>query len=80
MNEFLLKIRLLRTALKIPQSKIAFELGIEQCTYSRMERGESPMHIEHLFKIAALFCINHSDLLSLSFDQLMREHIQKGGR
>ena len=71
MTESLLKIRLLRTALNISQYKIALALGIEQCTYSRIERGESPMHLEHLFGLASVFCVGFNELCALPLEQLI---------
>jgi transcriptional regulator with XRE-family HTH domain len=78
MNDLLLKIRLLRLTLRVSQMEMANNLGIEQSTYSRMERGLSPMNISHLYAIAHFFRLHFDDFMVLSVEQLVVSLQRKG--
>lgn len=57
-------IRVLRCISGYPQEYVAHLLGISQSAYSRQERGETNMSIEHLEKIGAIYNLSVTDLLN----------------
>ena len=73
MNDLLIKIRLTRIALRIPQSELAHHLGTEQSTYSRIERGLTPLSVDYLFEIARAFKLPPEKLIQLSVAELLSE-------
>ncbi|MEJ2445726.1 MAG: helix-turn-helix transcriptional regulator [Exilibacterium sp.] len=63
MAEFSERLRLLRSARNIKQSRLAELLGISPRSYNRWERGGNLPHLDMLIKIA--------DILQVSLDELV---------
>ncbi len=58
------KIRLLRETQGISQESIAYDLGISQKSYSRIENGDTSLKLSHVEKIAKALQVQPSDLLN----------------
>lgn len=56
-------IREKREALRIPQTAVAYKLGMSQPAYSKIERGETELKASQLYKIAAYLGVSVYDLL-----------------
>ena len=58
------KIRLLRETQGISQESIAYDLGLSQKSYSRIENGDTSLKLSHVEKIAKALQVQPSDLLN----------------
>ncbi len=58
------KIRHLRELRRLRDEDMAGRLGISQCTYSRLEKGEIKLDVERLRKIAEILEVPVEDLLN----------------
>lgn len=56
-------IREKRESLRIPQTAVAYKLGMSQPAYSKIERGETELKASQLYKIAAYLGVSVYDLL-----------------
>jgi transcriptional regulator with XRE-family HTH domain len=76
MNPFSLKARKLREVHGYPQEYVAFQMGISQAAYSKKESGRTQLSILCLGKLAELYHVSLTDLISLSAQELMLRCIQ----
>lgn len=60
-----LKLRLIRESRNYTQEYVAGALNISQTTYCLLEKGNSKISLDRLEKIAALYNISVSELLSI---------------
>ena len=60
------RIRETREDADLTQAEIASRLGIRQNVYSRYERGENPLPVNHLIKLAEIYCTSTDYLLGLT--------------
>jgi len=59
------KVFLYRRKAGLTQKQVGEVLGFKTATtYHRLERGEKPMRVDHLFKLAELFEVNILDLFT----------------
>ncbi|EEI91064.1 DNA-binding helix-turn-helix protein [Sphingobacterium spiritivorum ATCC 33300] len=56
-------IRIKRENLKVSQEAVAFKLDMSQAAYSKIERGETKVKVDQVYKIAHLFGISVYELL-----------------
>lgn len=56
-------IRKKREELRISQEAVAYELEMSQAAYSKIERNETKMKVEQVYKIASYFGISIYELL-----------------
>lgn len=71
MNTFCLKARKLREIHGYPQEYVAFQMGISQAAYSKKESGRTQLSILCLTKLAELYKVSLTDLISLSAQELL---------
>ncbi|GAA3919992.1 helix-turn-helix transcriptional regulator [Hymenobacter algoricola] len=76
MNSFILKVRKLREIHGYPQEYVAFQMGISQAAYSKKESGRTQLSMGCLTKIAELYQMSLTDLISLTAQELMLRCIQ----
>lgn len=77
MSELAFKIRRLRELHQLSQEDMAFELGISQPAYSKMERGVTDIAIYRLQKIANILNCSAGDLMEKSAAELMKQVIDR---
>jgi len=56
-------IRIKREHLKISQEAVAYRLDMSQAAYSKIERGETKVKVDQVYKIADFFGISVYELL-----------------
>jgi transcriptional regulator with XRE-family HTH domain len=69
------KIRRLRELHQLSQEEMAFELGISQPAYSKIERGKTELGVPRLQKIADILKCSVGDLMERSAGELMKRYI-----
>lgn len=76
MNSFNQKARKLREIHGYPQEYVAFQMGISQAAYSKKESGRTQLSVLCLSKLAELYHLSLTDLISLSVQELLLRCIQ----
>jgi len=66
MTKLYLLLKEIRQSKLTSQAEMAYQLGISQAYYSKLERGEVDIKVSLIYKIAELFEINASELLKLA--------------
>ncbi|WP_033563762.1 helix-turn-helix domain-containing protein [Sphingobacterium sp. SYP-B4668] len=56
-------IRIKRENLKISQEAVAYKLDMSQAAYSKIERGETKVKVDQIYKIAEFFGVSVYELL-----------------
>lgn len=77
MPELIEKIRFLRETNGISQEFMAFELGISQPAYSKLERGETKLTISRLQKIAFILGFSTAELMNNNMEVLAARLLQR---
>jgi len=75
MSELAFKIRRLRELQQLSQEDMAFELGISQPAYSKIERGKTELGVHRLQRIADVLKCSTGDLMEKSVGELMKQYI-----
>jgi transcriptional regulator with XRE-family HTH domain len=70
-KELLYKIKRVREHLNLSQAQMADHLDICQSTYSRLESGQRSLSVEHLTAIANRLGVSMTDVVDLSFENLL---------
>lgn len=60
------KLRVLREINNFTQEHVATSIEVSSSTYSLMEKGQTPLTIDRLKKVAALYNMSLTDLINLS--------------
>ena len=55
---------------------MAFDLGISQVAYSKIEKNETKLNLDRLFKIAEILDTNISDLLGLEINKIYQQEFK----
>jgi transcriptional regulator with XRE-family HTH domain len=76
-TELHLKIRFLRERSGANQTELANFLGISQRAYSKIERNETDMRIEHLMAIATFYTLSVTDLFTQGEQELLLMILQQ---
>jgi transcriptional regulator with XRE-family HTH domain len=76
-TELHLKIRFLRERSGANQTDLANFLGISQRAYSKIERNETDMRVEHLLAIAAFYALSVADLFTHGEQELLLMILQQ---
>lgn len=71
MEIFATKIRKLREVHGYPQEYVAFQMGISQAAYSKKETGRTELSLVVLQQVSHLYNIPLTDLISLSWQDLV---------
>ena len=77
MPELIEKIRFLRKINDFSQEFMAFELGISQPAYSKLERGETKLTISRLQKIAFILGFSTAELMNNNMEVLAARLLQR---
>jgi transcriptional regulator with XRE-family HTH domain len=77
MDIFATKIRKLREVHGYPQEYVAFQMGISQAAYSKKETGKTELSLTALQQVSQLYSIPLTDLISLSWQDLVVTTVQK---
>lgn len=67
--EDILRLKELRTSLKLSQSEFATQIGMMQQQYSRYEKGEREPQLKHIRRICKTFNVSADWLLGLENSQ-----------
>lgn len=67
-NKVLKKIRDFRKSRGLSHENMAFELGISPSAYNKLERGETILSLERVYKISLVLEVNLSEILGLNFE------------
>lgn len=70
-NEILYKIKRLRELQNLSQLQVSEKIGVERCTYNRIENGKSELTLTHFILIAGVLGLSAADLLSKSLIELI---------
>ena len=62
-NEILKAIRLRRQQLRYSKEYLGFKLGITQKSYCKIEKGESKLTVETLFKLCQILAVKHKEMV-----------------
>lgn len=71
-----LKVRKLREIYGYSQEFVAYQIGISQAAYSKKESGRTDLSLNCLNKLADIYCIPMTDLISLNTQELLLKVIQ----
>lgn len=74
------KIRKLREIYSFSQEYVAFQMNISQAAYSKKESGRTDLSLNCLSKLAGLYSISITDLISLSTQELLLRVIQNDSK
>jgi transcriptional regulator with XRE-family HTH domain len=77
MENTIMKIRSLRKSKSYTQDYMASQMGMSQKQYSRLENGETPLHLDHLDKISEVLDVGIDYFISSGVQQ--ENHQQVGG-
>ena len=64
MEKIINRIKEIRKEKGISHEAMAFDLGISQVAYSKLEKNETKLNVDRLYKIAEILDIKVSDLLN----------------
>ncbi|GAB3999140.1 hypothetical protein GCM10028807_48520 [Spirosoma daeguense] len=80
METFATKIRKLREVHGYPQEYVAFQIGVSQAAYSKKETGRTELSLMVLQQVSQLYRISLTDLINLTWQDLVVMVIQRGGK
>lgn len=76
MEKIINRIKEIRKEKGISHDAMAFDLGISQVAYSKIEKNETKLNLDRLFKIAEILDTNISDLLGLEINKIYQQEFK----
>lgn len=68
-ERFTILLRSLRAKNNLTQKYLAYQLGISQSQYNKLENGDTPITIDRIIKIAAIFNLDKKEFLKYIVDE-----------
>lgn len=76
MENIINRIKEIRKAKGISHEAMAFDLGISQVAYSKIEKNETKLTLERLYKIAEILDSKISDILGLETHKVYQQEFK----
>ncbi len=76
MEKIINKIREIRKEKGISHEAMAFDLGISQVAYSKLEKNETKLNVDRLYRIAEILDTKIADLLGLEVSKIYQQEFK----
>ena len=76
MERIINRIKEIRKEKGISHEAMAFDLGISQVAYSKLEKNETKLNVDRLYKIAEVLDTKVSDLLGLEVNKIYQQEFK----
>lgn len=76
MEKIINRIKEIRKEKGISHEAMAFDLGISQVAYSKIEKNETKLNVDRLYKIAEILDTKVSDLLGLEVNKIYQQEFK----
>ena len=76
MEKIINRIKEIRKEKGISHEAMAFDLGISQVAYSKIEKNETKLTVERLFKIAEILEAKIEDILDIKADKVYKQDLK----
>lgn len=76
MEKIINRIKEIRKEKGISHEAMAFDLGISQVAYSKLEKNETKLNVDRLYKIAEILDTKVSELLGLEINKIYQQEFK----